>query len=140
MPRDVTILDFSQPAVRELVVEKVKRMRGFCSFLLKRCKEQRSKKQNSMYWTAIVPVVAGGLAEVNGEEWDDDRAHEFMKDRFLSIGIPDKNGEIIGHVVRSTTSLTKSEFSKYVDEISEWALDYLGVKVPRSQQAEQEQP
>jgi hypothetical protein len=130
MSRDIAILDMSQPAVRELAIQQIKRSRGLVWYCCKRCRKQRSLSQNSFYWSAIIPIIASGLSEVTGEDWDNDRTHDFLKARFLSVDVADKDGVVIGYVVRSTTALTTGEFSNYVSDIQVWAKDYLGITVP----------
>lgn len=57
-------------------------------------------------------------------------AHEVMKNLFLKKTYKnDETGQVIT-IVGSTTDLTTVEFNEYLDEIIEWAAEYLSISIP----------
>jgi hypothetical protein len=72
---------------------------------------KRSERQNRYYWGAYLPIIARETGENDLE-----RLHLLYKGKFLTTGIV----EVLGNKVRmmkSTTSLSKSEFIEYIMKI-----------------------
>lgn len=59
----------------------------------------------------------------------DQEVHFFLKQKFNSVSIASKDGEVID-VPGSTTKLTTIEFSEYVERINQFSSMYLGVVIP----------
>ncbi|RPE05516.1 hypothetical protein EGT74_24335 [Chitinophaga lutea] len=91
----------------------------------------RSLKQNAFYWGVVCDMVKDGLryagfAEVSTSE----DAHDVMKGLFLKKNIINfQTGEAL-EGTKSTTELTTAEFSIYIEQIQQWAAEYLGISIP----------
>ena len=98
-------------------------------------KVKRSDQQNRYYWGVVLPFVRDGFIDLgnnlqrNGESII--LIHKLMKNKFLDngIAIADVNGEV--HATEPTTStLNKEDFSAYVEQIKQWAHEYLNIYIP----------
>ena len=98
-------------------------------------KVKRSDPQNRYYWAVILPFVRDGFIDLgnnlqrNGETVI--LIHKLLKQKFLNNGIEiaDANGEV--HTTEpTTTTLNKEEFSEYVEQIKQWAAEYLNIYIP----------
>lgn len=93
--------------------------------------KKRSNRQNSFYWACVLPLVKEGL-QYNGfrEVKDEEDAHMVMKSMFLkSKVINEVSGDII-EIIKETKKLTTVEFMTYIEEITQWAAEYLTVTIP----------
>jgi len=96
---------------------------------------KRSTNQNAYYWGVVLPYIRdgfidlGNLIQRNNEGLN--LIHELMKSKFLNNGteLADVNGEII-QGPSTTTTLTKEEFSDYIEEIKQWSGEFLGIDIP----------
>ena len=131
MAREEIILDFSQPAVKKMVVEHVRTLKGLYWFECRRCRDQRTLKQNAWYWVSVVKTVRERIAELWGEQYSSEQIHVWMRSMFLKQPIVNHGtGEVMGETVKSTTELDTKEFSDYVDRIIKWAGEVLEVEIP----------
>lgn len=89
---------------------------------------RRSNPQNRYYFGCVIEEVRLGLLNI-GYELSKDEVHFFLKDRFNPIEIPNKEGEIL-KVPGSTTQMTKSDFSEYIERIARWSAEYLSIVIP----------
>lgn len=90
---------------------------------------KRSLPQNAYYWSTVVPLVYKALRDAGFDAVrNHDDAHEVMKHLFLKVS--EQRGEVLIERVKSTTELTKMEFSEYIEHITLWAWDYLQVTIP----------
>lgn len=89
---------------------------------------KRSGLQNNYYHGVVVQSVRLGLKEI-GYDLSHEETHFFLKQKFNSIQIPSKEGEAI-EVPGSTTQLTKTGFSEYIERIAQWCAEYLSVVIP----------
>ncbi len=94
-------------------------------------RKSRSHNQNSYYWMCL-DLILDGLHEIGyNEVRDKNDVHELLKQMFLKRRIVnEQTGEVIGELSRSTTELTKDEFSEYLDRIGQWCAEYLGFPLP----------
>jgi hypothetical protein len=94
-------------------------------------RKQRSLPQNAYYWGVICDMVKQGLYEAGYRSVKtSDNAHEVMKNLFLKKRIVNEDtGEVI-ETIGSTASLTTEAFIIYVEEIIQWAAEYLGIEIP----------
>ena len=76
----------------------------------------RSHDQNSLLWG----VIYKGLSDTTGYTCEE--LHDMCRQRWLS----EDDGEL-----KSTATLTKSEFNDYIDKIINWARS-LGIQVAKS--------
>ena len=81
--------------------------------------EDRTAAQNRFYWATIRQIAE--WVKPTGKQYSADVWHEYLKTLFLHtemIELP--NGEL-KEVERTTTSLTKHDFSDYVTAVLAWA-------------------
>jgi hypothetical protein len=77
----------------------------------------RSLPQNKYYWGVVVDLVHQGLVDAGfNEVKTPEDAHEVMKNQFLHQG--------------STVDLTTTQFNEYLDQVAQWAAEYLGISIP----------
>lgn len=85
--------------------------------------EKRSAPQNRRYWGQGVLAQIAAQAVVNGKQYSAETWHEQFKRQFIGFDeLP--NGQIVG---KSSTKLTKAEFSEFCQQIEAWAATELGV-------------
>lgn len=89
---------------------------------------KRSLPQNAYYHSVVVTSVKMGLLEI-GYSLSHDETHYFLKQKFNSIQIPNKDGEVI-EVPGTTTEMNKVQFSEYIERIAQWAAEYLSIEIP----------
>lgn len=91
--------------------------------------QQRSNPQNRYYFGLVVPLVQNGILNL-GTELTREETHEFLKARFNSSEVVNKEtGEYV-QVPRSTTMLSKEKFSEYIEQIQIFAAEFLQVIIP----------
>ena len=83
----------------------------------------RSGQQNKWYWSVIVPMISLEVGYLTDEE-----CHEDLKLKFNPKPSKLDPEAVLGG---STTLLTTKEFSDYCERICIWALQYLGLDIPR---------
>lgn len=85
--------------------------------------EKRSSPQNRRYWGRGVLAQIAEQAAVNGKLYPAEVWHEQFKRQFIGV-IELPNGELVG---KSSTELTKGEFSDFCAQVEAWAASELGV-------------
>ena len=92
--------------------------------------DKRSLQQNNYYWEILDEYVQPLLYELGWEHVKNkEAAHEFMCSLFLKVSdVNIQTGEMKERI-RSTTELTKLEFSVYLEDIWRWSAE-LGVDIP----------
>lgn len=89
--------------------------------------EKRNSEQNRRLWGYVYRTIAE-QAFVNGQQFDADVWHEALCRRFGvcdEVTLPD--GEIVTRR-KSTTQMTVSEFSEYMERVTAYATQQLGVQ------------
>jgi hypothetical protein len=85
--------------------------------------QKRSNPQNRRYWGQGVLAQIAAQAVVNGKQYSAETWHEQFKRMFIGVDeLP--NGQVIG---KSSTKLTKAEFSDFCQQVEAWAATELGV-------------
>lgn len=137
MSKTVTILQMSKG--------KVVNLKSFANFLISlkdgrhliEASEvnKRSNNQNNYYWLMLTEYVQPALYEQGwGHIKNKEAAHEFVADLFLKVKeVNTQTGEMKERV-RSTTELSKTEFNAYLEEIWQWAAEYLSINIPSPNQ------
>lgn len=95
-------------------------------------RKRRSLPQNAYYWGVVCEMVKDGLRDAgfNAIRTADD-AHEVTKSLFLKKEVVNEDtGELLAVIGRSTTTLSTLEFSEYIDQIIQWAAEYLCISIP----------
>jgi len=92
-------------------------------------RSKRSENQNRYYWGAVIPIVTEGLKGVGYRVTEAD-THTYLKSRFLIVTlVSELTGEILP-TTGSTAQLTTTEFMEYIQEIQQWAAEFLNVYIP----------
>jgi hypothetical protein len=93
--------------------------------------DKRSNDQNSYYWQILELYVYPGLYDLGWRQIKSkEDAHDFMREMFLKTKeINNETGEERMRI-KSTTELTKMQFSEYLQEIWQWAAEYLSITIP----------
>lgn len=94
---------------------------------------KRTLDQNAYYWSTVVPTVRECLLD-EGFEIGKDQTHEFLRGKFLEVEIENtkEHGILPLYFSRSTTDLTTTEFSEYIDNINEWLVKNYGIEIPEA--------
>ena len=91
---------------------------------------KRSLQQNKFYWPVVVGMITDALQDL-GNEIDAEGTHEFLKAKFNPKTITNPTtGELIATVGGSTAKMNKSEMMCYIDTITVWAAEFLGITIP----------
>jgi len=93
--------------------------------------KHRSNLQNAYYHGCLLPLVLDGLQDAGFNEVKDvATVHELLKKMFLERKIiSEKTGDEIG-IPGSTARLSTTEFMTFIDEVIQWAAEYLGIQIP----------
>jgi hypothetical protein len=93
---------------------------------VRRLRATRSQQANRYYWGVVLTT----LVRHCDFQYTPEEMHEVLKAKFLpkTLAIHDGNGEIVFEYVigGSTRSMNTTQFSDYVRDIKQWALDTLG--------------
>lgn len=100
---------------------------------LKKARSKRSEQQNKYYFGAIIPIIRQALRDL-GHKLTAEEVHYFLKQKFHFKRIISPDGVEIGEVPQSTTTMTKTEFIEYIDNISQWAAEILSIEIPQPEQ------
>lgn len=82
----------------------------------------RSKEQNSLYWKWI-----NILSNETGFQVEE--MHELVKYKFLQRNVVNNDG-VEELILKSTTTLTVSEFNKFMNDVLYWSNDTLNINLP----------
>ena len=96
---------------------------------LKKARSKRSEQQNSYYWAAVIPIIRQALKDL-GHKLTAEDTHFFLKQKFHFKRIANADGVDIGEVAQSTTTMTKTEFCEYIDNIAQWSAEILNIVIP----------
>lgn len=89
---------------------------------------KRSTQANRYYWGVCVAEVRLGFLNI-GYEMTAEQTHEWLKEKFNPVTVENKSGITI-EMPGSTTQMTKTQFSEYIEKIARFAAEYLGVTIP----------
>jgi hypothetical protein len=84
----------------------------------------RSTKQNSRYWSLVVPVAAEVLSAGREIPLSKDQAHYVLKAAFIGI-----EETVLGSVPKSSKELSTAEFAKFCESVESWLLHTHGVSM-----------
>jgi hypothetical protein len=94
---------------------------------------KRSTQANRYYWGVVVAEVRLGFINL-GHELTAEETHFYLKEKFNSVTIENKEGITI-EVPGSTTQMTKTQFSEYIEKIARFAAEFLGVTIPAANES-----
>lgn len=90
---------------------------------------KRSCPQNRYYWGCVIKEITLRLREL-GHQWlTDEDVHDMMRMKFNYEQVISEQGEVL-ELPKSTTTLTKTQFAEYVDNIRMWASGFLSINIP----------
>lgn len=89
---------------------------------------KRSTQQNRYLWGIVYEEVRLGFLNI-GYEMTADEVHFFLKEKFNPVTVENKDGVVI-EMPGSTTQMTKTQFSEYIEKIARFAAEYLSIKIP----------
>jgi hypothetical protein len=113
------IFTLAHDTARKRAIEAVKRARQ--GWVVRIEPPNRTSAQNSFYW-ATLHAISEQIRP--GKAHDPDVWHAYFKSRFLPgrmIELP--NGQVM-ETEPTTTGLTKAQFSDYVEQVLEWAINH----------------
>ena len=84
----------------------------------------RSKEQNSFYWTWI-DILSKEIGYTKEE------MHTLIKYKFLKGNVVDENG-VEQEIIKSTTTLTTKEFSLMMNDLLFWSNNTLNINLPNN--------
>lgn len=83
----------------------------------------RSTAQNAAYWGVWLKAIVDAKGYCT-KAW-----HHFFKEQFLPCEVAFVEGTFV-EMYPTTTDLTKSEFSDYIESIHQYAAERLGITLP----------
>ena len=93
---------------------------------LRDAKAIRSNRQNKFWWAVVIPLVRG--------QWEREKATlispEFVHDALVGAFGGDWRDTPLGRARRSSTDMTIEEFSKLIEQTSEYLKDQYGCVLP----------
>lgn len=96
---------------------------------------KRSLQANAYYWLILTDYVQPALYECGWREVKTkDDAHHFVAKLFLKVKMVNENTWEETERIKSTTELTKEEFQIYLEEIRQWAAEYMNIYIPEPNQ------
>jgi len=90
---------------------------------VRKYKTQRSENQNKYYWGVVIAMLGNEFG------YDSEEMHEALKFKFLK-----KEGKLT--TVRSTASLTTTEFEIYLDKVKRWVSEEYDIVIPDPNEVE----
>lgn len=94
-------------------------------------RKARSLDQNEYYWGVVCDMVRDALNDAGYREVKTpEDAHEIMKKLFLKTKKYNRKNGRTKETTGSTATLTTVEFNNYIDEIIQWAAEYLSIQIP----------
>ena len=125
------VVNFDDPADKAKVLGYVRTLAGKWRVEITRYRHRRSDAQNKYLWGCVYKFVAAGIEEAWGESLTDEEVHIMLKNMFLAKPIVNrKTGEVIGQTFPSSAVLDTAQFGKYIDGITKFAAESLGVEIP----------
>ena len=113
---------------RQHFIEELRQMDGQDVQVTVKRSRTRSSQQNRYYWGGVIPVVAAGLREL-GVRMTAEQTHDLLKYKFLKIEYVTDDGEVI-QSFGSTKHLDTADFNHFIEQVQQWAAEYLGIQIP----------
>lgn len=102
---------------------------------LSEVKKTRSSQQNRYYWSCVVRLITDAFRDAGNVVTAED-THHFLKQHVgkLTQVLVTADGEVF-RAPGSTTRLTTTEFSDYVEAVKAWAAEILSLQIPSPDEA-----
>lgn len=130
-PRLKTILDMADQANRQRLMQWIGRIReGW--FEVEIIPRRGTKTQQQLgYYYGVILHEFHLWAKEQGNDWQQQQCHEYLKSLFLTEPLIDKRtGEIVREVVRSLADLAIDEMSEYIERCIAYLATECNVIVP----------
>lgn len=114
------IFTLAHDTARQRAVEAVKNARH--GWVVRIEPPNRTSAQNSFYWATLTAISE--QIRPQGQTHDRDVWHEYFKTLFLPTRMVELPGGQIMELPATTTNLSRSDFSQYVDKVSAWAMEH----------------
>lgn len=124
------LLDLSDRTQKRALLAWAGVAQGMYRVKLEPAAPTRSNRQNAFWHACVVEPFAAFLRDQEFSLCSHEDAHALLKEKFLRVPVSDANGEVIGYVTRSTTTLSKPEFAKLVDAARLWLDEQFGIVTP----------
>jgi len=116
---------------RNLLIDAIKSFEGQNVIVtIEKAKKKRSNPQNAYYWGILIALTVEAIKNEWGEIWSIQKAHQFLKGKFLFF---ERVNEITGEIVKtpkSTTENTTTEQENYHTEIRNFLKEWFNVNAP----------
>ena len=107
--------------------------------------KKRTTPQNRYYWGVVIPHIQASLFESQGEHFNKEEVHSFLKGRFNKTPLINKEtGEAItdpltnevAYISKTTTKLKTVEFIEYIDKCRHFASEMFDCYIPNPNEPE----
>lgn len=100
------------------------------TLIIEKKRVKRSDPQNRYYWSGVLMAAKQGFFDA-GHSLTKQDVHDVFKKQYLEgkVITNEETGETL-KVGETTTGLTKSEFSDYIEEIRAFCREWLNTEIP----------
>ena len=100
---------------------------------ISKCRRGRTLNQNEWLWGCVYPILLEGLLDAGWNFTSVEQVHEFFKKQMaLDQVVNYDTGEIV-ELPKSTATMDTQQFSVYIDNLKEYAEEFLNVTIPDPQ-------
>lgn len=134
MANDSRTIRLTGELQRSTAVEAIQSLpldKGPWEVVIRKAKTKRSNDQNSLHWKRL-DIIRLHVADSTGQFYSAEELHEYFKKKFLPVRFIDIDGEQV-KVSRTSTKLTTSEFSEFMDHIDRYCIEHLNLYLPTPQ-------
>ena len=93
------------------------------AFVVSVTPETRSLRQNSYLWGVVYAEIVDYMKHEHQCEYSAEAVHEVLKIKFLPHTVEQMHRRSV-KIYRTTTKLTKEEFSDYLEKVFAWAAEF----------------
>ena len=93
------------------------------AFVVSVTPETRSLRQNAYLWTVVYPEIVQFMENTHQKQYSSEAVHEVLKIKFIPHRVEHMNRRDV-KIYRTTTKLTKAEFSDYLEKVFAWAAEF----------------
>lgn len=100
----------------------------------KKRRKTRTSLQNNYLWGVVYTTLLRGLQDAGWEVTNTEQVHEYFKSHFATEQVINKHtGEVIT-IPSSTTEMDTVTFTAYLDQLKDYAIEYLNIEIPEPEQ------
>ena len=93
------------------------------TFVVSVASQTRSLRQNAYLWGVCYPQIVDFMKNEHQREYSAEAVHEVLKVKFIPHRVEKMSGGDV-KIYRSTTKLSKEEFSDYLEQVMAWAAEF----------------